>query len=122
MKARTHALSRISLPQTMAAVLALSCVAGPALAGANDVDADVPRAYVSYADLDLSTEEGATRLYHRIVRAAETVCPKSHALNLRAASMTQQCIADAVERAVNEVNSPQLARLATTNGKRPSRG
>jgi len=122
MKARTHALSRISLPHTMAAVLALGFVAGPALADTNDADADVPRAYVSYADLDLSTEEGATALYNRIVRAAHRVCPRPHSLNIRAAQMTNQCIDAAVERAVNDVNSPQLARVGAANGKRSSRG
>ncbi|HEU4625744.1 MAG TPA: UrcA family protein [Steroidobacteraceae bacterium] len=98
----------------IARILALSVMSAAATlahAGTPAAD-DVPSVKVHYADLDLSTSYGAATLYKRIEGAARQVCPSSNALNLRAANVTRNCMAQAIERAVADVNSPQLARLS----------
>jgi UrcA family protein len=53
-------------------------VLGAVLAGAANiatvVHADVPRLRVSYADLDVHSQQGQVKLSHRIGRAAREVC------------------------------------------------
>ena len=77
--------------------------------------AQTPRSVtVSYADLNLSSEEGARRLYKRLVHAAERVCPEDSGsvLTLKANREARKCIAEAVERAAQQIQSPRFAEVA----------
>ena len=79
------------------------------------IDSDVPSVSVKYADLNLATEEGSRILYHRLVAAAERVCPRiGHVTELSRNRDARACIADSVDRAVKQIRSPQLAEVAAS--------
>ena len=78
----------------------------------------VPTAVVNYGDLNLATEDGARTLYHRLTVAAQTVCPIQDARSLAQAALSHTCRAEAVARAVHQVNSPQLAALSAERSNR----
>ena len=74
-------------------------------------DGDVPQVVVHYGDLNLATVEGATRLHQRIVAAAKSVCPGADRRDLAVSSQARECQADAVRRAVSEVNNVRLSAI-----------
>jgi len=102
----------------------IAMLVGCLLAGALGVaqaatpSADIPRVVVSYADLDVSTTDGARELYKRISVAAHKVCPFEDAIEPSRIAMNNSCRAAAVERAVDSVNSTQLAAVWTERAKR----
>jgi len=72
---------------------------------------------VKYADLDLSTSQGAASLYNRIHAASEAVCPPSDRGDLAAMSRSQKCVKQAIAGAVAKVNQPALSAIyASKNG------
>jgi UrcA family protein len=88
----------------------------------------VSKVEVPYADLDLSTQDGARRLLARIERAAEAACGASPEASQAGPSSAQvsDCRRDAIRGAASRLRSPTLeaairearpARLATN---RPS--
>lgn len=99
----------------IARILALSVMSAAATvtqAGTPAMEDDVPTLRVHYQDLDLSTENGAATLYRRIAIAAKQVCPSTDTRLLHDKKIAEKCIDSAIERAVADVNSPQLARLS----------
>lgn len=75
-----------------------------------------PAAAVSYADLDLSTHDGARALLKRINVAAKEACgpaPVMSPLTPIAATLHERCITEAAARAVAEVNAPLVVALHT---------
>lgn len=88
-------------------------------AAATDV---APAVSVSYADLNLATEEGNVALYRRIVSAARRVCPIETVPSAQRVAQAQHCIDDAVDRAVKQVQSTKLAELQATRTRRAARG
>jgi UrcA family protein len=70
---------------------------------------DVRTTIVKYADLDLSTPQGAASLYNRIRFASEAVC--SEARDLAAISRSQKCVKQAIAGAVAKVNQPALSAV-----------
>jgi len=91
--------------------LAVVSVVAPLASLAATPSADVPSVSVRYDDLNLSTTDGVNSLYRRISSAAREVCPGvySRELSLRAAA--RRCEADAVARAVSDVNNTHLAMV-----------
>jgi UrcA family protein len=85
-------------------------------------DSDAPRLTVDFKDLDLNSEKDALTLYRRIQTAARQVCPQPTKYSMRVTELSRKCVAAAISRAVNEVNSPQLARLNASRNKRVSEG
>ncbi len=79
---------------------------------------EVPSVVVSYRDLDLSTAAGARVLYKRISMAARQTCPFVDNINLAQLAKSKACRDAAIERAVNAVNSTQLAALQAEHMKR----
>ncbi len=75
------------------------------------VASDVPRTVVKYADLDISTPQGATALYGRIHFAAEGVCSGYFHGDLVARSGWKLCVKQAIEGAVAKVNQPALSAV-----------
>lgn len=65
---------------------------------------------VSYRDLNLSTIDGATTLYHRLKVAARSVCEEPGG-GLAAYQTWQSCYRAAIADAVTKVNSPLLTTL-----------
>jgi len=83
-----------------------------AVARAGAADYDVPMQVVKYADLNLDSLAGASTLYRRIERAADWVCGSP--LDVREFSISvrlRSCKEQAIERAVNAVNSTALTSL-----------
>ena len=78
----------------------------------NAADAtDARTTVVKYADLDLSTPQGATSLYNRIRFASEAVCSPSDQGDLAAISRSQKCVKQAIAGAVAKVNQPTLSAV-----------
>jgi len=71
---------------------------------------------VSYADLDLTKEAGAERLYLRIRSAARSVCGTPGLQQIINVSRIRQCAEDATARAIAQVNSPALTRYYEEKG------
>jgi UrcA family protein len=75
-------------------------------ATAQAADGNMLTQKVSYADLNISTPEGAKVLYKRIVHAAYVVCPDHGDLH-----ETFQCVDKAIAGAIKQVDSPALSAL-----------
>jgi UrcA family protein len=72
--------------------------------------ADVPKAIVKYADLDVSTSQGAAKLYSRIRFASEAVCSPVDR-DLASTFRREQCMKQAIAGAVAKVNQPALSAV-----------
>lgn len=70
---------------------------------------DVPTVAVRYNDLNLATSAGVSALYQRIAHAARQVCPDPYTRDLAMVAAAESCQAEAIARAVSEVNNKQLA-------------
>ncbi len=73
-------------------------------------------AQVSYADLDLSTHDGARALLKRINSAAKEACgpdPVMSPLTPAAPTRYDRCIEQAADKAVADVNAPLVVALHT---------
>jgi UrcA family protein len=68
-------------------------------------------ALVRYDDVNLDRPGDVTRLYQRILSAAKNVCGPAHGADLGPKAIFAQCVDEAVARAVNDVNQPQLHAL-----------
>jgi UrcA family protein len=73
---------------------------------------EVATKVVRFKDLDLSTAEGAQRLYERITMAARTVCRDAGAAEVR------DCRARAVDDAVRAVGRPLLSSVHRSSAER----
>jgi len=73
---------------------------------------------VNYADLNLTDPAGARTLYARLKRAAEKVCGnRPSQMELRASMAYQDCTDNALNKAVDRVNSQQLYALHAKRGR-----
>lgn len=79
---------------------------------------EVPTVTVRYGDLNLASEAGARKLYQRLSVAAQEVCPAQDAHSLALLSYNRTCRANAIARAVHEINSPRLAALHAEHSNR----
>jgi UrcA family protein len=114
-------LQRKSNPGIRAGLAVIAgCVvaAGASVAEAATQSADVPSMVVRYADLDITTEQGAHTLYRRIVAAAQYVCPRADIRDLGRFAESRSCQAQATARAVQAVSSPRLAAVYAVHAKR----
>jgi len=89
-----------------------ACVAVGAVGSAHAAPAaDAPSVKVKYSDLNLSTEQGSQALYARLEAAARAVCTPGSIRDLHAVAAASACRTQAIEKAVRDVNSPQLAAV-----------
>jgi UrcA family protein len=91
-----------------------------AVCGAAD-SGEVPTAVVRYADLDISTTQGATALYNRIHSTAEGLCAPFNGADLLFKFEAKACVQQAIKGAVAKVNRPALSAIyaAKYEGSRP---
>lgn len=89
----TNTLTKALLAATTAGVASLATV--PAHAETSQPQSVL----VSYADLDLKSENGQARLKKRIAFAAETVCGPADMLNYQSRMATAACESDAIASA-----------------------
>ena len=99
-----------------AAVAAVASVAITAFGIANGVTSESRAASpasvkVAYAGLDLSQPLGAQLLYRRLQQAAQGVCGRLDPVDTAAYLRWQHCYDGALQRAVLQVNAPELLAL-----------
>jgi UrcA family protein len=86
-------------------------------ANAAQVDSDVPSTAVKFDPEMLNTEAGARAVYHRIVKAAERVCPDPLTGSHLISTATQHCRDQAVANAVSQIHNTRLAGIYSANMK-----
>lgn len=86
-------------------------------ASAATADDDAPRIVVHYYQDSLTTDSGARALYHRLVNAAQEVCPGAPIGSRLLSSAARECRKQSLARAVREINSPRLAALHANSSK-----
>ncbi len=91
------------------AVAVLCSTAGVARAGT--YADEVPSVVVKIDDLNPASQEDTLTLYQRITSAARLVCPDADHRDLNARVIVKACQRSAVDRAVQQLNNPQLAAL-----------
>jgi len=91
------------------ALLAASLTAN--LASAATPDDGPKQTVVNFSDLDLSRPKDAHRLYSRIKYAARQVCDNNPSSDLRLLKAYETCMAKAINDAVAQVQSMQVAAI-----------
>ena len=115
----TTSLSLKSIRCLRAGVAVIAgCIVAAAAGAADAVPSDVPSLTVHFADLDITTEQGAHALYRRIQSAARFVCPSADSRELERSERSRACQEQAIARAVQAVSSPRLAALYAVHAKR----
>jgi UrcA family protein len=111
-------MSRFSKLKFTSACALIGILASPLSAGAYAVNTlEPPSRVVAFRDLDLSRQAGVTVLYTRIKSAAREVCEPLDAWTLRLLRQDLDCRADAIGRAVADVNSAALTTYYLTKTK-----
>ena len=96
-------------------------IVGAAFIGAANAatpDDDVAQITVRYNPQSLDTESGARALYSRLVKAAAEVCPQGSESPHWISAQVRECRAQALARAVFQVNNPKLAAVYAASPKR----
>jgi UrcA family protein len=75
---------------------------------------------VKYGDLNLNREEGVSRLYKRLNRAAKNVCEPLRGRQLMESAKHRVCVSEALANAVAEVNQPLLTQYYHSKGESSS--
>jgi UrcA family protein len=91
------------------AVIAFSL---PAIASAAELKGRSEK--VSYTDLNVEKESGATALYRRLQLASKRVCGVESIKNaggIRAVSEQRRCFRDTMDQAVAEINNATLTNI-----------
>ena len=95
----------------LASSFAAICAAGDSTEKVSEI--------VQYGDLDVSSPEGAAKLYRRIAKAADNVCgvhdAPTHNLYYRASVRT--CVQKAIADAVTKVGQPALLSLYNSKNR-----
>ena len=102
------------------AIFAALALGGSAMSIAAD-NSNVRQAVVKFGDLDLSSPQGAARLYSRIDAAAREVC-KPLDFNVRDLGTRTQldaCVHKAIADAVTKVAQPQLLAIYNAKNHQP---
>jgi UrcA family protein len=92
-------------------ILAITIFAGLTWSAASVCSAaegDTLQVKVQYADLNVSSSQGAGRLYSRIRMAAEEVCRPLRSDDLWSKKIYASCLNAAIAKAVNKVDQPSL--------------
>jgi len=99
-----------SWARSAVAMLVTACgVLLATVASGDDSDGRPLTKVVSYADLDLDRQAGTEVLYRRIRLAAREVCGPVDQRVLPQAMAWRTCVAEAIERAINEIDKPVLS-------------
>ena len=92
-----------------ATILTTTLAAAAQLAyAANPIDDSRRHIEVHYADLNLSTTEGAAVLYRRLQSAAESVCSEGGTRDLQSTFRVKTCVSTAISAAVTKIDRPVL--------------
>jgi UrcA family protein len=110
------AASRVRFASLMVAG-SLGLALGAGAASAATPDQDAPSRVVRYSAAELASSSGVQDLYRRLQVAARKVCPADAVIDLRTKVLVDECRAQAVSRAIQQINNPQLAALHATSSK-----
>jgi len=115
-KHQTRTVARIG-----AMACAAFCVSGmTGRAYAADPSAEIPTREVSFAGLNLTRQADVQLLYRRIAAAASKVCdPTAGPMALEARFRVKRCAAEAIARAVADVDSPALTQYHALKTQQP---
>jgi UrcA family protein len=89
------------LPTVLAATTQLACAD-------NAIDDSRRDFEVHYADLNLSTTDGAAVLYQRLQSAAENVCSEHGTKDVGSVFRVKACVRAAISAAVTQIDRPLL--------------
>jgi UrcA family protein len=110
------AVSRPKITLLMVLCGVVGAAASGAVSAASVAD-EAPRQVVKYSAATLNSDAGARSLYHRIVKAAEEVCPITPGTRFVTTAVAE-CRAESVARAVHQIDNPRLAALYAESSKR----
>ena len=116
--ANFHLTSNRRIRAGLAVIAGCIVAAAANVADAATQPSDLPSMVVRYADLNITTEQGARSLYRRIVVAAQSVCPSADIRDLGRFAESRSCQEQAIARAVQAVSSPRLAAVYAVHAKR----
>ena len=105
----------MTLPKTLTTLIGSAAALAmlPAMAGSTS-DATVKKLDVSIAGYDLNDPAHAQIVYYKIQKAAKRVCRNSLVREtLREKIEENECRAQAIERAVTQLNAPELILVMT---------
>ena len=88
--------------------IALALVSVATVSAATSLDTPQPERIVKFGDLNLATDSGVALLYARIRSAAREVCESASVWNIESLLASRRCTARALERAIDDINDPQL--------------
>jgi UrcA family protein len=103
--------SKQTTPRPLAVAVALAALTVTTLSVAAPASDATDSVKVRYSDLNLATDAGVGTLYRRIANAARLVCPDPYSRDLSVVAASEHCQADAIAKAVAEVNNPRLALM-----------
>jgi UrcA family protein len=103
--------SRAGAAVAAAAAVAITAFGIGSGIGTESSAATAPSVKVAYAGLDLSRPVGAQLLYRRLQQASQGVCGRLDPIDTAAYLRWQHCYDGALQRAVLQVNAPQLLAL-----------
>ncbi len=93
-------------------IITASVIAAAAFGTVGAHAQDANRTAVSTQGVDFNNPSDVNALYSRIRVAADVVCTSQGPTDIATAKYEKACVADAVSTAVDDVNQPQLTRLA----------
>jgi UrcA family protein len=106
--------ARSTHTRSLIAVAALTALISSFSAACKAADfTDAPTMVVKYGELDVSTSQGAAKLYNRIRFASEQVCSPFDQGDVASKFRWQQCVKQAISGAVAKVNQPALSAVFT---------
>jgi UrcA family protein len=103
--------TRTQSPILIAALSAVAVTLAGGLAMAATPLDPVPAEHVRLHNLNLSNPAGVAKLYSRISRAASSVCNAANPNLQPHMSYFVRCYRDAMDRAIKQINIPELAVL-----------
>lgn len=115
--ASTPEVARVSRPKITLAMIMCGLVSAACIgaAGAATPDDEALSVAVKYDADSISTDAGARHLYHKLVTAAEQVCPvQSSFFHGMPSPAVRECRQQSVARAVFKINNPRLVAVYNT--------
>ncbi len=107
--------------KSLVAIFVVIVLGGPATVLADTISYfEVDKASVSYADLNLESEEGVRVLYRRLKRASKELCSATPPRSARSLPIiyvfgntqeTRQCYREALSNAVDKIDNEDLTRI-----------
>ena len=113
-------MKQVAVSRPKITLLMVLCgVVGAAASGAvsaASVAEGLQRQVIQYSPATLNSDAGVRSLYHRIVKAAEEVCPATPGTHFVPTSVAE-CRAESVARAVHQIDNPRLAALYAASSR-----